>query len=644
MNAPKPKAVYSASMKSFLGIDLRNAPSKVDMQRSPMCVNMIRDTVGTNRKRRGYETVLTLAGKVNGFHSLVKPDGTRHVIHAGTKLYSFNPETDEYSEIYSSAGDHISTSKQINSKLYILDGSDMLVYDGETVVSIADAAHVPTTVIAKDYTGGGQTLEPVNLLTPYRKELFTGDDTHTTFQLGATEIDDAEVKIRVQNSDLTYSDLVENTDFTVNRILGTFTLAEPKKTPVDGQDNITVTYAKTVEGYADRIKKCDICTLYGMNGQRDRLFVSGNPNFPNYDWYCKANDPAYFADIWYCVLGQDDSSIVGYSILNGQLLTFKDGAANDSNIIIRAGVYDENTKQNTFITNGNYEAAGALSKYTFANLKNEPIYLTVDKSVHAVTPSDVLGERSSQERSYYISEALAKENDIRDSYAIRYKDFYMLAVGEKIYILDSAQASYERNTPYSTRQYECYLWTGIGARVLADINGILYFGTADGKIKRFFSDDLGDKSSGYTDDGVITEKTITADGQEIKTKESYPCYWETAEIYTGGTDHMELKKTFKHLVVALNAFAHTGCRIWAKIDGIWELIFDYDSSANYFDWRDIDFDDFSFRTDATPTLIGGKFKAKKLLHIQFRFENSKPQPFSILFAKTKYTVGNEYRK
>ena len=191
-----------------------------------------------------------------------------------------------------------------------------------------------------------------------------------------------------------------------------------------------------------------------MNGQRDRLFVSGNPNFSNYDWYCKANDPAYFADIWYCVLGQDDSSIVGYSILNGQLLTFKDGAANDSNIIIRAGVYDENTKQNTFITNGNYEAAGALSKYTFANLKNEPIYLTVDKSVHAVTPSDVLGERSSQERSYYISEALAKENDIRDSYAIRYKDFYMLAVGEKVYILDSAQASYERNTPYSTRKDE----------------------------------------------------------------------------------------------------------------------------------------------------------------------------------------------
>lgn len=644
MDAPKPKTVYSASMKSFLGIDLRNAPSKVEMNRSPMCVNMIRDTVGTNRKRRGYETVATLTGKVNGFHTLKKPAGSKHLVHAGKKIYSFDPKTLKTEELYENAGDHISMSKQINSKLYIIDGTDMLIYDGETIKSITEAAYIPTTVIAKTFSGGGQALEPVNLLAPYRKELFTGDDTHTTFQLGSTDIDTAEVKIRVQNADLSYTDLVENTDFTVDRKLGTFTLTKPAKTPVDGRDNITVTYSKTVEGYAERIKNCDICTLFGMNGQRDRLFVSGNPKYPNYDWYCKANNPTYFADVWYSILGQDDSSIVGYSILNGQLLTFKDGAANDSNIVLRNGIYDENTKQNTFALIGNYEAAGALSKYSFASIKNEPVYLTVDKSVHAVTPSDILGERSSQERSYYISEALAKESGIEEAYAIKYKDFYMLTVGDKIYILDSAQASYERNTPYSTRQYECYLWTGIGARVLSEIGGELYFGTTDGKIKRFFNDEAGEKSSAYIDDGVITEKTIVADGQNVTTRESYPCYWETSEIYTGGGDHAELKKTFKHLIVALNAFSHTGCRVWARIDGVWELIFDYDATANFFDWNDIDFGEFSFRADNTPTLIGGKFKAKKLLHIQFRFENSKPQPFSILFAKTKYTVGNEYRK
>ena len=642
MNAPKAKTVYAIKIKDFSGIDLRNAPSKVAYNRSPMCVNMIRETVGNNRKRHGYETIVQMDGQVNGFHRLKTATIDKTLIHAGTKIYEYLEDTEDVTTIYSEANDAFSTSKQISSKLYILDGANFLVYDGIQIKKVEDVAYVPTVTFAKSYAGDGTSLEPVNLLTPKRKEQFIGDDTHLTYQLGSTDIDSDTVLMEATNSEGGKDTLVEGTDFTVDRTLGTFTLTTARPTPSGaGTDNLFVTYSKTVSGYADRIKKCDVCTLFGMNGQRDRLFVSGNASFPNYDWYCKSNDPSYFGDTWYSVLGQDDSAIVGYSIINGALVTYKNGAANDSNVILRQGTYDENTKQIVFQTTGNYEAAGALGKHTFATLKNEPMYLTTEKSIHAITPSDVLGERSSQERSYYITTELAKEENIEEAYAIEYNDFYMLAVGDRIYILDTLQASYEKDTPYSNRQYEAYLWTDIHARILGEIGGRLFFGTEGGELKRFFNEDVG----GYTDDGVITTKTVEIDGQMVTTKESFPCYWETCEIYTGSnTDHSELKKTFRHLAVALNAYPHTGCRIWAKIDGIWEVIFDYDTSANYLDFSDFDFGDFSFRTDDTPTLVGGKFKAKKVLHIQFRFENSKPQPFSVLFAKTKYTVGNEYRK
>lgn len=642
MNAPKAKTVYGIRIKDFAGIDLRNAPSKVDLSRSPMCINMIRETVGNNRKRHGYETIITLDGQVNGFHKLKTAQLDKVLIHAGTKIYEYTESTEDVAVLYQSANNSFSVSRQISSKLYILDGANLLVYDGTTVSKAEDIAYVPLVSFAKSYAGDGTSLEPINLLTPKRREQFIGDDTHLTYQLGATEIDEDTVTIEVTNDSGGKDTLVENTDFTVDRTLGTFTLNAAKPTPSGaGTDNIFVTYSKTITGYADRIKKCDVCTLFGMNGQRDRIFVSGNPDFPNYDWYCKSNNPAYFGDTWYSVIGQDDSAIVGYSILNGNLITYKNGAANDGNVIIRQGIYDNNTNQIVFQIVGNYEAAGALGKHTFATLKNEPMYLTTEKSIHAITPSDVLGERSSQERSYFISTELAKEENIEEAYGIEYNDFYMLATGDRIYILDTLQAAYERNTPYSNRQYEAYLWTGINARVLGEIGGRLFFGTADGKLKRFFNTDVG----GFTDDGKTTNKTIEIDGQEVTTKESFPCYWETCEIYTGqSVDHSELKKTFRHLAVALNAYPHTGCRIWAKIDGVWEVLFDYDSSANYMDFSDIDFNDFSFRTDDTPTLVGGKFKVKKVLHVQFRFENSKPQPFSVLFAKTKYTIGNEYRK
>lgn len=635
MQAPKPKTVYQEVISDFNGIDLRNAPSKVAPTRSPNCINMIRETKGNNRKRRGYETLYTLDGAINGFHVLRINNEEKTLVHAGSRIYLHGTQP---SLLYSQANNHISTSRQIGKKLFILDGSSLLVYDGQIVKKASDGAYVPTITIAKTYQGGGTRYEPVNLLTPWRTERFMGDGSNKTFQLGAAGIDSDAVSIKALNSTGSFDTLIENTDFTVDRVNGKFTLNTARATPVAGEDNLYVTYAKTIEGYADRIGKCDICTIYGINGQRDRMFAAGNPDLPHYDWYCKSNDPTMWGDTWYAVIGQPDSSIVGYSHVNDYLVIQKNAAANDMNAVLRRGVYDSEAGQVVFQTAGTYAAAGALGKHSFVNFENEPLYLTTDKNIAAITPSDYTGERTSQERSYYISGALTDEDDIENAYAIRWRDFYMLAVGEKVYILDASQPVYEKNMPYATRQYECYLWTNINAKVMAVIGDRLYFGTADGKVKRFFDND---NSASFKDDGITVSRTVNIDGEEETIIESIPCFWDTYEIY--GTQE-ELKKTFKHLAVCLNAYPHTGCRVWAKIDGIWEIIFDYDSSANYLDFNDVDFNDFSFRTDDTPTIIGGKFKAKNLLHIQLRFENSKPQPFSVLWAKLKYTLGGNYIK
>lgn len=158
---------------------------------------------------------------------------------------------------------------------------------------------------------------------------------------------------------------------------------------------------------------------------------------------------------------------------------------------------------------------------------------------------------------------------------------------------------------------------------------------ATGKVKRFFNVDT------FTDDGVSTTETVSVDGVDTTTELTYRCYWETPEIYGKAP---ELKKTFKHLAILLASFQFTGCRVWVKIDGVWEVLFDYDTSANFLDFDDIHFDEFTFRTDDTPTLAGGKFKAKNLLHVQFRFENSKNQPFGIYMAILKYIINNEFIK
>lgn len=633
IKAPVAQRKFEITIDGFNGIDLRNSPSKVAENRSPMCVNMIRDTKGSNQKRTGYETLGQMEGRINGIHVL-KGKEERMVIHSGTKYFLFN-QNNTSTLLYDKGNDNFSVSTQFDSKLYILDGANYIMYDGTTMKKVTEIAYIPTIIIARKWNGGGALLEPVNLITPFRTEKFTGDSSNRTFQLTATGIDVDEVKIKSLESNGKIIDLKEGSNFTVDRPNGKFTLNSAKPTPVAGEDNLYVTYAKKVDGYAEKIEKCDIATLYGVNGLRDRLFISGNPDYPHYDWYSRSDDPTYFGDTWYSVVGQDSSKIIGYSIINDCLVTHKDTSENDSNANIRKGDFENNAA--VFKSTGSFMASGALAKHAFASINNEPLYLTLEKNISAITPSDVIGERFSQERSYYISSALAKETELENAYATVFNGFYMLAVRDKIYILDSTQPVYEKSAPYSTRQFECYLWTGIGARVLKTYNNQLYFGTADGKLKRFMPDGL----QSYTDDSKTHENKIVIDSTEVTTRESFPCYWDTCEFY--GAQN-ELKKTFRHLAVLLASHPKTGCRIWAKIDGIWEILFDYDESANFMDFNTLDFSRFTFRTDDTPTVVGGKFKVKNVLHIQLRFENSRPEPFGVYFAKLKYTIGNEYIK
>lgn len=105
MDAPQTKPQYTVVQGQFLGIDLQNAPGNVNPARSPMCVNMIRETVGSNRKRHGYETVAELGGQINGIFQLKTPELNKTIIHAGTKIYEFK-EDETTTLLYEAANDH----------------------------------------------------------------------------------------------------------------------------------------------------------------------------------------------------------------------------------------------------------------------------------------------------------------------------------------------------------------------------------------------------------------------------------------------------------------------------------------------------------------------------------------------------------
>jgi hypothetical protein len=443
----------------------------------------------------------------------------------------------------------------------------------------------------------------------------------TVYYLPYAALDADTLIIKKLKVDGTFDTLVEGTHFTVNRTLGTITFSTaPGVSPITGEDNIWVTFAKTFSGYADRINKCDVSILYGMNGARDRLFVTGNPDLSNYDYYSQLNDPTFFGDINYGVIGQDSSKIVNYSIVNDYLVTHKDNAENDNNTNLRKGELI-NSKA-VFTSQGSYQTSGALAKYSFANMENEPVYVTTEKNISAVTPSNVLGERFSQERSYYITRALEKESCLADSFGYVFDKFYFLACGSTIYILDSLQYSVSKDRPLSHRQYECYYFPNISARVLWEEGGELHFGTADGKIKKFVARKA-------DDEGVA----ISA-------------WWDTP--FLDGKSFAD-KKTFVYIAVRLAVALLTGVRISVFVNGKWNILKDYTNEANFISFSNstvsLSNSKFSFRTDTSPKTLGSKIKEKNHDKVQFRFENSRlGDTFGLYKILIEYTEGNKYRK
>lgn len=304
-----------------------------------------------------------------------------------------------------------------------------------------------------------------------------------------------------------------------------------------------------------------------------------------------------------------------HAALGSTLATFLRGRGVGRNAVIRTGSLDEDGEALFRVTNTLLGEA-PVARRSFAYLGKEPLFLT-ERGVYAITAEELTGEKYTQERSYFISSALGAIAEKEDASASIYRDFYVLAIGGDLYLLDGQQKTYERNNPYSSYQYEAYHWPGIGARLTWVEDGVLWFGTEDGKLKEFASHV--DDPESYNDDGAAID-----------------AYWETSD-FDGKTFFKN--KTFTSVSVRLAAAVLTGVKIYAQRRGIWSLVFDAKERARFFDWSYIDFAKFVFSADRTPRTLSGKVKIKKVDKTRFRLQNSeKNEPFGL------YAFGVEWKE
>lgn len=552
-----------------------------------------------------------------------------------------------------------SVSFELGQKLMILDGETLWMVNGTGLYRLSDGpgtdtefdyseyAYIPTVTISKDPAGydseiGNETKDALNLITAAFIDSFvvTGESaTAKVFQMDFAPLDTktsggttyySPVIVKVMNEDGEFETKTQDVDYTVDYDEGTITfVTAPGQSPIEGEDNVIIQAYRTVEGYADRINHCTIGAMFGINGAHDRIFISGNPGggqdeagnhftYKNCDWWCEQYNPTYWPDLNYSKLGSDTSAIMGYSIINNYLAAHKDYRELTQSVIIREGDLVEDKP--TFKIINSLQGAGAVSKYCFSYLATEPVFLT-KLGVYAVTAQDVTGEKYAQDRSYYLEGKLLKEPNLEDAFAFSWKDYYIVAVNDHLYILDGLQPMHtDKSRPYATRQYAGFYFTNIPATCFFEMNDELYFGSNSGKIYKFFSDDKAITS--YNDNG----EPITA-------------VWETADI---SEKLFYKKKTYRYLALRCMPEISSSVKVYAQKQGIWDMLKDDEQKLKYFTYSQLQYSKLSYSTDKTQKISATKIRLKKLDHVRFKFINDRlNEPLGINDFAVEYTqAGN----
>lgn len=665
-------------INAFKGCDFEHNPTDVDISRSPHSMNMIRaggtsvidsetveafgnSDIGNIRKRMGYEALNTgVSGRVDAGFSF---DG-KMFIQKGYHLYLYDDGNLREIGVASPAEGGVKTFV-LNGYCYMLDGLGFRILFKDTSATYGYSlrridstngwqyAYVPTVVISRSPTGGGAPYEGFNIITrQFRNSFYVSpaESSATVFQMTNSPLagipqdypDIGVVTAKVLDQNGVWQDKVEGTDFTVNRTAGTVTFTTaPGASPVTGEDNVIITAWLTLDDYnPDRINKCTVGCLYGVGGVPDRLFVSGNPDYPNYDWYSGRSEsgtsreapdlqevqPAgtYFSDLAYSVLGDNDGEIMGYSVVRDRLVTHKSDSVDGRNAVIRYGQLIDGKA--AFPVTNMLQGPGAVSKDAFSFFEDEPLFLTAS-GIYGISPSDVLGERYSQLRSSFLNGELLRDYyRLNQGMAVVFKDYYMLFQNWHVFVLDKRQKSYDRDAPHSTYQYEGYFWALNGRQEGDYVSAVwvhddrLWFGTANGLICRFYDDPTAPES--YNDNGVAIK-----------------AIWDTPYL-TGSVRYN--RKSFLYIGVTMGSSPVNTLEVYAKRLGKWELQFKDGATARYFDFNHVDFGNFTFSTDRSPITVHHKIRVRYVDKAQFRFMNRElNEPFSIYDATIEYIETNK---
>jgi hypothetical protein len=485
-------------------------------------------------------------------------------------------------ELYEGIANNAVSFFNMNNKCYIMDGVHYLVYDGTTVSTVVP--YVPVISISGlPGTGGGTPNEDFNLLGAGFQDNFTGDGVGKAFPMSLYPLDSTLVVARVNNVPL-----IEGTDFTVDRTTGviTFTTA-----PSIGTNNVEIIAYKTVAGLVDKIRKCTFSIKFG--GSNDtRMFLSGNPDYPEYVYRLGIGDPTYAPEEGFYTF---PDKVKGFAKQYDYLVVERENGKHQI-------TFDLSTGTASFPSKPINDQVGTLAPNSIQIIENNPVSLSKD-GVFMLTQSNVRDERNVQHISMNVDAQLLSEPNLDQAVSIDYDRKYWLAINGNVYVYDYAIQEWY---PYDNIHASCFI----------ELDRQLYFGSStDGLIYRVMS--KGIDVLPYNDDG-----------QPIK------AYWISKVMSFGADENLKL---VDRVFFSLNPAVHTSADLYYVSDRK-ERKFVKTTRKDLFHYAYVDYSKFSYGSREYPQEAMNKIKAKKIIYFQLEVRNDLiDEPLGLLSLGIKFS-------
>lgn len=438
----------------FRGVDFRGEDK--NLSRSPDSLNVWRNykKIQSIETRPSMEQKVYFPAPVYGvfFYKGVM------IVHSGTNLYTVTSGGAK-KIIFEGLNQRESRSFVYEGIFYFKDGKHYLRYDGTEAKAVE--GYIPTTSIGRKPAGGGTIYQDVNLLTGRRINTFLADGESKAFYLDAQNIDtDFTPIVKVNGSET----LSFRTDYAAGCI--TFNTA-PAAPATDGQDNVSIEFRKTVNGTGDKILKCTLLQVFD-----NRVFFSGNPDFPNTIWHCSLDDPSYCSDLDYYNEGLDAAEIRGIVAGNNALWVFREPSDANTTVFYHTPTIDSEygkiyPSQHSSVTVG---CTGRAVNF------NDDIVFFSERGMEGIS-GDITTEQVVGHRSSLVDRKLIAEEGYNNMLLEEWEGYLLIIIGKRVYLADSRTMFQNENH----MEYEFYAWEMEKKITSSRVeSGILYLGAEDG--------------------------------------------------------------------------------------------------------------------------------------------------------------------